>query len=66
MKLRILEKKYKRESIFVIQQFHGNDWEDLLNYGPYHSLEAARLYADIIANPKPDPDTHKEIIHDYP
>lgn len=65
MKLRILEKKYKRESIFVIQQFHGNDWEDLLNYGPYHSLEHAREAADIISQPPCLP-SHKEIIHDYP
>lgn len=66
MKLRILEKRYKRESIFVIQQLHGEAWEDLLNYGPYHALETAREVADIITNPPPALNPPKEIIHDHP
>lgn len=66
MKLRILEKKYKRESIFVIQHLEGNDWVEMFNHGPYHTLERAREAADILANPVPYVSTHKEIIHDYP
>lgn len=65
MKLRILERKYKRESIFCIQQLHGDHWEDLLNYGPYHTLDTAKEAAGIISEPPP-PDNYKEVIHDYP
>jgi len=65
MKLRILEKKYRIESVFYIQQQEGDTWCDLLNWGPYLALENARSACERISAPPPKPN-HKEIIHDYP